>query len=132
MRAAINRTVTRILTSPRLRDWRRLDAALARRLRHSPPIVHYFHQSDFHQSDDPCSVLAAQTLRALTERYAIELRVCQVAPPVAAVAPDAPRLREYAARDAERLGRAYDMTSGSRRGGTMAMPMRPRHGGVGR
>ena len=119
MRAAINRIVTRILTSPRLRDWRRLDAALARRLRHSPPIVHYFHQSDFYQIDfyqidHPCSVLAAQTLRTLTERYAIQLRGCQVSPPVAAVAPDAPRLREYAARDAELLGRAYGMTSGRR------------------
>ena len=111
MRAAINRIVTRILTSPRLRDWRRSGAALARRLHHSPPIVHYFRQSDFHPSDDPCSVLAAQTLRALTERYAIELRLYYVSPPVAAVTPDAPRLREYAARDAERLGRAYDMTS---------------------
>ena len=84
MNAAISKTLSRLLTSKRVRDLRRTRAALTRRLRKAQPTVHYFHQDD-----DPYSVLAVQLLPALAERYAVAIRILRVSPPSAAAAPDA-------------------------------------------
>ena len=105
MNAAISKTLSRLLTSKRVRDLRRTRAALTRRLRKAQPTVHYFHQDD-----DPYSVLAVQLLPALAERYAVAIRILRVSPPSAAAAPDAQRLRDYAVRDAALLASHYELT----------------------
>ena len=97
--------VMELLTSSRARALRRTQASLARRLRGRSREVHYFHQAD-----DPYSALAAQTLRALTDRYDIALRPHLVAPPSDAAAPERALLEAFARRDAADVARAYWLT----------------------
>ena len=87
--------VASALTSPRTRDVRRGIHELSRRLRGKPHRVQYFHQTD-----DPYSHLAAQTLERLSERYQIELCPHLVGPPPDSAAPERERLKAYARKDA--------------------------------
>jgi 2-hydroxychromene-2-carboxylate isomerase len=90
------------VTSARARDTRRTLARISRSLRGRGREVHYFHQAD-----DPYSQLAAQTLRALAERYEIALVPHLVAPPSDAAAPERALLEAYARRDAADVARGY-------------------------
>jgi 2-hydroxychromene-2-carboxylate isomerase len=101
MRAAIARTVTGLLTSPRLREAKRSMRAAARRMRGQPPVVHFFHQPD-----DPHSHLLLQALPEFASRYAVELRLHVAPPPGDSVAPDRPRLLAWSRRDAADLAAA--------------------------
>ena len=104
MRAAISRTVTRIVTSRALRDLLRFRAGLGRSLSGRAPVVEYFHQVD-----DPYSHLVAQILPRLVERYGLNLKTWIVSPPDDAAAPERERLREYGLRDAPRLAQGYGL-----------------------
>ncbi len=64
----ISSRVVRAVASPAARTLSRRGHELGRRLRRAPHRVHYFHQVD-----DPYSHLAAQTLAALGDAYAVEL-----------------------------------------------------------
>ncbi len=93
-----------IATSPRTRALRRAAASAARRLRGRAREVHYFHQVD-----DPYSALAAQTLRAVTERYEIALVPHLVAKPSDAAAPERALLEAFARGDAADVARGYGL-----------------------
>ncbi len=101
MKARIARTVSGLITSPRVRDARWAVHAAVRRMRRAPAVVHFFHQAD-----DPYSQLLLQALPEFIARHAIELRPWIVAPPGDSVAPDRPRLLEWSRRDAEDLAAA--------------------------
>lgn len=98
LKSTIGRAVTQLITSPALRNAMRKRHALQRQLRGGTAQVHYFHQAD-----DPYSHLAALQLREFSERYQVELMAHLVPAPDAAAAPDQARLREWSARDAQRL-----------------------------
>jgi 2-hydroxychromene-2-carboxylate isomerase len=93
-----------LLTSPRMRALRRALARGARRLRGGGPVVHYFHQVD-----DPYGALAAQTLRALCDRYAIALAPHLAFPPSDAAAPERALLEAFARRDAADVSGGYGL-----------------------
>ncbi|HEY8120691.1 MAG TPA: DsbA family protein [Myxococcota bacterium] len=93
-----------VVTSPRTRALRRGAASAARRLRGRARELHYFHQVD-----DPYSALAAQTLRALTERYDVALIPHLVAPPSDAAAPERALLEAFARRDAADIASGYGL-----------------------
>ena len=105
MKAAIGTLVSSFLSSPGLRDLRRLLASRKRRLG-ATAQVHYFHQAD-----DPYSHLLVQLLPALLARYRIGLQVHLVPAPADSAAPDRERLQGWsrvdAARLAEQAGLAY-------------------------
>ena len=98
MKAAIGTAISSVLTSPTLRDTRRLLASAKRRLTGSAAQVHYFHQAD-----DPYSHLLVQLLPGLLERYRIELQVHLVPAPEDSAAPDRARLQGWSRGDAARL-----------------------------
>jgi 2-hydroxychromene-2-carboxylate isomerase len=104
MKAAIARTVTGLLTSPRVRDARRSLASGWRRLRGGPAVVHYFHQVD-----DPYSQLMLQVLPKLVEACNIRLVPHLVPPPDEAAAPDRERLQAWSRRDARDLAAAVGL-----------------------
>ena len=104
MRATIRPILTAVLTSRALRNSRRVVFTARRKITGVRPTVHYFHQAD-----DPYSHLAAQLLRPLTNRYAIDLKPWLVPPPDDAAAPERDRLEGYAVRDAMRLARRYGL-----------------------
>ena len=93
-----------VVTSPRTRALRRAAASAVRRLRGRAREVHYFHQVD-----DPYSALAAQTLRAVTERYEIALVPHLVPKPSDAAAPERALLEAFARRDAGDVARGYEL-----------------------
>ena len=94
-KATIGGIVTRVITSPNLRDGRRAIAGMKRKLSGSSACVHYFHQTD-----DPYSHLMLQVLPALLAGYQIELRVHVAPVPTDAAAPDRERLKAWSRRDA--------------------------------
>jgi len=98
LKAAIGRTVSQLLTSPKLQDGRRRRAALRRKLGGQKPTVHFFHQAD-----DPYSPLLAFILPELQRRYAVDVVTHPVPPPDAAAAPELALLQAWSARDAIRL-----------------------------
>ena len=98
MKAAIGTAVSSVLTSPALRDVRRLLASAKRLLSGSAAQVHYFHQAD-----DPYSHLLVQLLPRLLERYRIELQVHLVPAPEDSAAPDRARLQGWSRSDAVQL-----------------------------
>lgn len=98
MKAAIGTAVSSVLTSPALRDGRRLLASARRRLSGAAAQVHYFHQAD-----DPYSHLLVQLLPRLLERYRIELQVHLVPAPEDSAAPDRVRLQGWSRSDAAQL-----------------------------
>jgi 2-hydroxychromene-2-carboxylate isomerase len=97
-------SLSAFLTSRTRRDLVRNLHAQRRRLRGTPPTIHYFHQVD-----DPYSHLAVQMLRPLMARYNMALEVYLVPPPDDAAAPERERLRTYGLRDAARLARTYGL-----------------------
>lgn len=103
-KAWISRGMSRLLTSPRLREARRRRAAWWRRLRGAEREVHYFHQAD-----DPYSHLAAQLLPALAARHGVRVRAHLVPAPIEAAAPDRERLDAWSRRDAARLAAALGL-----------------------
>jgi 2-hydroxychromene-2-carboxylate isomerase len=104
MKAVIGRTVAGLLTSPRLRDTRRRVAALQRRARGAPAVVHYFHQAD-----DPYSHLLLQALPDFAANYDVQMALHLVPPPTDAAAPDRARLQAWSRRDAADLAAAIGL-----------------------
>ncbi|MEN6543409.1 DsbA family protein [Parvibaculum sp.] len=102
IKTALSRAGSTFLTSRALRDARRTVHAARRRLRGARPTVLYFHQAD-----DPYSHVAAQSLRAIADRYALDLVPMLVSPPEDSAAPERAMLRAYALRDAVRLAAEY-------------------------
>ena len=76
MRNAIFRLVTTIITSRTRRDLMRLVRGVRRRVTFARPVIDYFHQAD-----DPYSILMAQLLAPLAERYGVTIRAWLVSPP---------------------------------------------------
>lgn len=103
MRATLSRLFSTILTSRTLRGLHRARHGLGRAFG-GKAVVHYFHQSD-----DPYSQLAAQTLDPLARAYRIEIRAHLVSPPDNAAAPERERLAKLAVEDAALLARAYGL-----------------------
>lgn len=103
MRAAISRSVTRIITSRGLRNARRLLNGLPRTFG-GKAVVHYFHEPE-----DPYSQLAAQLLEPLKARFNVELQSFKVSPPEPAAAPELAKLQELAKRDAFILAGTYGL-----------------------
>ncbi len=99
MTPAVSRLFGTVFTSPALRDARR---ALNRRP--GPPVIDYFHQTD-----DPYSHLAVQTLPSLAARYGARIRPWLVPPPADSAAPERARLRAYGLRDAAVLAAEYGL-----------------------
>ena len=93
--------VVRILTHPRVRQWRRARASLVRRMQGAPAQVHYFHQAD-----DPYSHLCVQLLVRLGQSYDVDLVPHLVSPPEDSAAPDRERLGQWSLRDAALLAQA--------------------------
>ena len=102
MRASIQRTVTSVITSARLRQWQRQWKAFQRSVTGASAQVHYFHQTD-----DPYSHLASSQLAALEQRYAITLVRHDVPAPEASAAPEPKLLSEWSIRDAQRLAHHF-------------------------
>ena len=102
IKTALSRAGSAFLTSRALRDTRRAVHAARRRLKGARPAVLYFHQAD-----DPYSHIAAQSLRAIADRYAVDLVPMLVSPPEDSAAPERAMLRAYALRDAARLAAEY-------------------------
>ena len=105
MRNAIFRLVTTIITSRPRRDLMRLVRGVRRRVTFARPVIDYFHQAD-----DPYSILMAQLLAPLAERYGVTIRAWLVSPPDYSAAPEADRLKTYALRDAPRVAAQYGLT----------------------
>ncbi|MDX1670365.1 MAG: 2-hydroxychromene-2-carboxylate isomerase, partial [Limnobacter sp.] len=63
----------------------------------------------FHQVQDPYSALAAQALKALCDRYSIELHCHLVPPPEASAAPEPDKLTAFSLRDARLLAKAHGL-----------------------
>ena len=103
MRATLSRTISSIITSRTLRNFRRGWNGLGRVFGGSA-VVHYFHQPD-----DPYSQLAAQLLPTLAETYKVAIKTHVVSPPDKAAAPEYERLIQLAGRDAALLARAYGL-----------------------
>lgn len=104
LRAVIARSITALLTSPRLRDARRGLASARRRARGGPAVVHYFHQAD-----DPYSQLMLQALPELAANHGVRLELHLVPPPDDAAAPDRERLQAWSRRDARDLAAAVGL-----------------------
>lgn len=96
------RAASRLLTSDALRQLTRACHALPRRLMRRRQIVEYFHELD-----DPYSLLTAEALAPLMERYRIELRVHAVPPPSKETLPQQAAWRIWAERDVDRLARHW-------------------------
>ena len=74
MKAAIARTISGLLTSTRVRDFRRELFVVRRRIGGGTACVRYFHQVD-----DPYSQLMVQALPALSGNYATRFELHLVA-----------------------------------------------------
>ena len=57
IKATLMRTITTVMTSPKLRQTARKTRAMVRQLKGARPVVHYFHEAA-----DPYSHLTAQAL----------------------------------------------------------------------
>ena len=101
IKAFIGRNIAQLITSTRIRSWRRSAHAIRRKALGRRATVHYFHQPD-----DPYSQLLARALPTLLAQYDISIVWHTVPAPDAAAAPDLARLRAWSQRDAERLGLA--------------------------
>ncbi len=69
-----------------------------------PHLLHYFHQMD-----DPCSYLTAQTLKPLLETYAVELVPYLVGPPTDENVPERRLLKRWARRDSADVASHYGL-----------------------
>ena len=87
-----------LFTSNTTQQLRRTRAALSRRMRGKPAVIHYFHQVD-----DPYSDLAVRALPHLIDAYGVTVEPHLVSAPDAAAAPEPERLIEWSLRDATQL-----------------------------
>lgn len=101
IKAALIRTVTSLMTSPRVRETARQARALTRTLKGARPVVHYFHETA-----DPYSHLTAQALNAFAAHYDVDLACHLAPPPIEAAAPEPDRLAGWGLRDASLLAMA--------------------------
>ncbi|MFZ6745792.1 DsbA family protein [Undibacterium sp. JH2W] len=87
----------------RARLLRQRERSMKARLRSDAPRqLHYFHQAD-----DPYSVLAAHSLAALQQKYALQILPHIVSPPEQAAAPEPDKLQTYSRQDAHLLAQHY-------------------------
>ena len=84
---------------------RRRRAALSRRLRGEPRVVHYFHQVD-----DPYSHLVVQKLDALRAAYDVAFEIHLVSRPAPEFQGNEERFTDWALRDAASIAEAYGAT----------------------
>lgn len=98
IKAILMRTITTLMTSPKLRQTARKTRAMVRQLKGARPVVHYFHEAA-----DPYSHLTAQALGQFAARYDVELTCHLVPAPIEAAAPERERLARWALRDAALL-----------------------------
>ncbi len=96
---------TRVLTSPKTREFRRHRAERRRRRKGEPHRVLYFHQVD-----DPYSALVVQVLSEFLERYDVVLEPHLVGPPPEEAAPERERLEVFARKDAADVAPAYGLS----------------------
>jgi len=94
-----------LITSPTVRDGRRMVAETTRRILGRPHQIDYFHQID-----DPYSHLAAQVLGRLVDPYDIMLRPHVVRRPADDAAPERALLEAHARRDAADVAGAYGLS----------------------
>ena len=100
MRSKFTPLVSRRLLSKVRRQKKRVRAEKRRRREGRPHEVLFFHQVD-----DPYSLLLAQALLRLRERYEVEVQVHLVPPPDDWAAPERARLRSWSLTDAGHLAR---------------------------
>ena len=98
IKAFLMRTVTSVMTSPKLRQTARQTRAMVRQLKGARPVVHYFHEAA-----DPYSHLTAQALGQFAARYDVDLRYHLVPAPIEAAAPEREKLAGWGLRDAALL-----------------------------
>lgn len=96
--ASVGRSLTALITSPKLQQFRRSVFSVRRKLSGRTATVHYFHQAD-----DPYSQLLARYLPSFQSRYRVHIARHAVPQPDSAAAPDLARLTEWSQRDAHRL-----------------------------
>ena len=101
IKATLMRTVTTLITSPKLRQTARKTRAMVRQLKGARPVVHYFHEAA-----DPYSHLTAQALGPFAARYDVDLFVHLVPAPIEAAAPEREKLTRWGLRDAALLALA--------------------------
>lgn len=95
IKATLMRTITTVMTSPKLRQTARKTRAMVRQLKGARPIVYYFHEAA-----DPYSHLTAQALGQFAARYDVDLCVHLVPAPIEAAAPEREKLAGWGLRDA--------------------------------
>jgi 2-hydroxychromene-2-carboxylate isomerase len=98
IKATLMRTITTLMTSPKLRQTARKTRAMVRQLKGARPVVHYFHEAA-----DPYSHLTAQALGQFAARYDVELSCHLVPAPIEAAAPEREKLAGWGLRDAALL-----------------------------
>jgi len=98
IKATLMRTITTLMTSPKLRQTARKTRAMVRQLKGARPVVHYFHEAA-----DPYSHLTAQALTQFAARYDVELSCHLVPAPIEAAAPEREKLAGWGLRDAALL-----------------------------
>lgn len=94
----MGRSVTALITSPKLQQFRRWVFSMGRKLSGKTATVHYFHQAD-----DPYSQLLARYLPLFQSRYRVSIVRHAVPRPDSAAAPDRARLTAWSQRDVDRL-----------------------------
>lgn len=109
MKVVIGVAISRLLTSHRLRDSRRMLGAIGRRWNGGAASLHYFHQTD-----DPYSHLLIQALPNLLANYAITLQVHLVSAPDLSAAPERELLQAWSRRDAAQLAEHLGLTFADR------------------
>ncbi|MCH1542554.1 MAG: DsbA family protein [Alphaproteobacteria bacterium] len=100
----VNKAVSGLILSPRMRRYSRAMKALRRKLSGQRPEVLYFHQPD-----DPYSQLTAQVLTELQARYDINLQVKLVNEPGDDAAPERSALQAYSRRDAASIAPYHNL-----------------------
>ncbi|MBY0519933.1 MAG: DsbA family protein [Sphingomonas sp.] len=103
----IQRMLTSVLTSPRLRDARRRSHRAVRQLKRAERVAIFFVQID-----DCYGPAALHYLARLADRYALRIDYRLVPPPDAAAAPESVLLGDYSRRDAARLEQALGLGDG--------------------
>ena len=98
IKATLMRTITTVMTSPKLRQTARKTRAMVRQLKGARPVVHYFHEAA-----DPYCHLTAQALEQFAARYDVDLCVHLVPAPIEAAAPEREKLAGWGLRDAALL-----------------------------
>lgn len=104
IKAFLMRTVTTLMTSPKLRQTARQTRARVRQFKGARPVVHYFHEAA-----DPYSHLTAQALEQFAVRYDVDLCYHLVPAPIEAAAPEREKLARWGLKDAALLASAHGL-----------------------